>query len=210
MNLYELTSHNESHPTYQILQDSNRFRQYDFLNSMIGLAFQINRPLISTALIKDLNFHAIVALHDAAGQYRTHDVSVKNKEGTARYTCPKPWRVQSMMDDFVNLTNRHWESATAVETGAYALWRLNSIHPFVNGNGRTARALCYYIICVRSGGFFPGEMLLPELIRQNREEYHDALSAGDAGDLDPITDLVYRLLEEQLSSVVSSGAEISN
>ncbi|MEX1365172.1 MAG: Fic family protein [Nannocystaceae bacterium] len=26
----------------------------------------------------------------------------------------------------------------------YTLWRLNWIHPFVEGNGRTARAACYY------------------------------------------------------------------
>jgi hypothetical protein len=30
------------------------------------------------------------------------------------------------------------------ELAAYGLWRLNWIHPFVEGNGRTARAVCYF------------------------------------------------------------------
>ena len=60
--------------------------------------------------------------------------------------------------------------------GAYALWRLNWIHPFINGNGRTARALCHYIICLKLEGFPPkGQKPGPILIRENRAEYIAAL-----------------------------------
>ena len=61
----------------------------------------------------------------------------------------------------------------------YVLWRLNHIHPFINGNGRTARAACYFILCIAAGGWLRGDTILPELIRQNHDEYTAALVAAD-------------------------------
>jgi Fic family protein len=37
---------------------------------------------------------------------------------------------------------------SAIWRAAYALCRLNWIHPFAGGNGRTARAFSYLIICL--------------------------------------------------------------
>jgi Fic family protein len=62
---------------------------------------------------------------------------------------------------------------------AYALWRMNWIHPFVEGNGRTARAACYYLICLRNGGLLPGRKIVPERIRENRKPYYEALAEAD-------------------------------
>jgi Fic family protein len=64
-------------------------------------------------------------------------------------------------------------------SAAYALWRLNWIHPFVEGNGRTARAACYYLICMKHGGLLPGKKIVPERIRENRRPYYDALQKAD-------------------------------
>ena len=62
------------------------------------------------------------------------------------------------MDQFFSLIHENW---TIIDhpTGlaAYALWRLNWIHPFVEGNGRTARAACYYLICMKAGRLLPGK-----------------------------------------------------
>lgn len=62
---------------------------------------------------------------------------------------------------------------------AYALWRLNWIHPFVEGNGRTARAACYYLMCVRQGRLLPGKKIVPERIRENGQSYYQALQEAD-------------------------------
>ena len=61
----------------------------------------------------------------------------------------------------------------------YALWRINWIHPFVEGNGRTARAACYYLICMRHGALLRGKKTVPERIRENRPAYYAALQAAD-------------------------------
>ena len=93
----------------------------------------------------------------------------------------------------------------------YVLWRLNHIHPFINGNGRTARAACYFVLCVKVGGWLGGNVILPELLRRERQEYVKALKQVDetasrgAGEiaLAPLQDLVSRLLKERIGTCLS-------
>lgn len=49
----------------------------------------------------------------------------------------------------------------------------------MEGNGRTARAACYFLLCVRSGFLLPGKKTVPERIRENRRDYEAALLAAD-------------------------------
>lgn len=118
---------------------------------------------------------------------------------------PDHYRVQALMDQFVNEVNRVWESTDPVVLASYTLWRLNHIHPFINGNGRTARASCYFVLCVRLGHWLPGTVILPELIRRQRSEYVDALKHADASFeegqlyLVPLHSLIQSLLKEQIS-----------
>ncbi len=84
------------------------------------------------------------------------------------------------MDRFFSLIHENWdvlEHPTLLP--AYALWRLNWIHPFVEGNGRTPRAACYYLLCMRQGRLLPGKKIVPERIRENREPYYAALQDAD-------------------------------
>jgi len=174
MILYELVG-SEQHPAYQDLSISNLERQYDFLRSIINAAIAVNRPMISTSIITTLNAHAIACLHVNAGQYRPCPVTV------GEYHPPEHYRVPELMNAFVNEVNHIWQNSDDVALATYVLWRLNHIHPFINGNGRTARALCYYVICVKAGGLLGGNTALPELIRRNRDEYVRLLREADAG-----------------------------
>lgn len=84
------------------------------------------------------------------------------------------------MDQFLSVVHENWtimDHPTVLP--AYALWRLNWIHPFVEGNGRTARAACYYLICFRHGKLLPGNKIVPERIRENRQPYYEALAEAD-------------------------------
>jgi Fic family protein len=82
---------------------------------------------------------------------------------------------------------------------------MNWIHPFIEGNGRTARAACYYLICLRAGQLLPGKKIVPERIRENREPYYAALQEADRhweqGDFDvsQLADYLQGLLAAQLS-----------
>jgi fido (protein-threonine AMPylation protein) len=197
--VFELTG-TENHPAYQELEIANGNRQYDFLRSMVSASIILGRPFLSQQLLKALNFHAIACLHTHAGEFRPCPVEVGD------YLPPAHYRVQAQMDDFVNMVNRQWETSDAVVLSSFVLWRLNNIHPFINGNGRTARAACYLVLCIKAGGWLQGQHILPELLKQNRDEYVKALKLADASmlagnlDLSALHALVSRLLESQLQN----------
>lgn len=160
----------------------------------------MGRPFLSQHVIKALNFQAITCLHIAPGEYRPCSVSVGQHEP------PQHYRVPALMDDFVNEVNRGWEKTDAVVLATYVLWKLNNIHPFINGNGRTARAAAYFVLCLKLNGWPRGVTILPELLRRDRDEYcrhlqhaHETFAAG-AVDLAPLHEQVSRLLQEQLDS----------
>src|SRR3546814_13263008 len=82
------------------------------------------------------------------------------------------------MDRFVSTVQENWYVWTPTELAAFGLWRLNWIHPFIEGNGRTARAAFYFLLCVRSGALLPGRKIVPERITDDRAGYALALVAA--------------------------------
>jgi Fic family protein len=89
-----------------------------------------------------------------AGIYRRVPLRIS---GSA-VVLPNPKKVQTLMDDFFkwlkNETKMH-----AVELASEAHYRFVTIHPFVDGNGRTARLLMNMILMMKG---FP-----PAIIRKN-------------------------------------------
>ena len=208
MIVYELTGR-EDHPVYRALEAENGNRQYDFLRSIVTACFDLNRPFLSQHVIKALNFQAITCLHIDAGTYRPCEVMVGDHRPPAFY------RVPALMDDFVNTVNRAWDTTDELGLATYVLWRLNNIHPFINGNGRTARAACYFVICLKVGGWPLGSPILPELIKRERAAYcaalqhaHNTFAERGSPDLGPLHQIVTNLASEQAQS--ASGTQSGN
>ena len=198
MNLYEL-SEDENNPIYQQLTASNYIRKYSFLSSIISTAISSDKTWLSESFIKAINFHAIVGLHHQPGQYRSHQVAVGS------HTPPQPYRVPLLMEDLVNFINRNWESMPPPTLAAMAFWRINWIHPFENGNGRTARDVCYYVLCVRFGQLLRGHPILPEIMRTEprRTEYIEALRRADQGDMSHLPPMITQDVMKQITSIHS-------
>jgi len=199
--IFELVGR-EDHPVYQRLLVENLERQYSFMRSAVIASLGMNRPLLSLEVILSLNYHAISCLHGNAGQLRPCKVTVGD------YEPPPHYEVPALMAMFIDEVNRNWERADPVFLATFVLWRLNHIHPFVNGNGRTARVACYFALCCKIGHWLGGDVLLPELIRQNRDEYVAALRAVDASlpnlNVAPLHGLLSRLLDQQMASAEAS------
>ena len=111
MVLYELLE-DERHPAYRALESANLHRQYGFLASIIEAAVAIDRPMVSTGIIKALNHHAICCLHVNAGEYRPCPVTV------GRFEPPAHYRVPELMDALVNEINRRLETADVLTLAA--------------------------------------------------------------------------------------------
>jgi Fic/DOC family len=194
MILHLIAGGTENHPVYQEFQVSNVGRQYDFLLSAVSASLKVQKPFLSTHIVKSLNFHAISCLHTNAGDFRPCEVTV------GIHKPPPFYLVQALMDDFVNSVNRFLETTDPIALAAFVLWRLNHIHPFINGNGRTARAACYFVLCLKLGKLLPGTIILPELLNRNHLEYEKALISADGSDMTPLHNLLHRLLAQQIES----------
>jgi len=151
--------------------------------------------VLSVEVIKTLN--AVACLHSSAGQWRSCEVKV------GEYIPPPFREVSGLMNSFVDEVNHGWKKTDAILLATYVLWKINHIHPFANGNGRTARVTCFFVLCLKFGGLIDGDILLPDRIKASRAEYVRALKQADASsaaghlDLGPLHALVTRLLGEQ-------------
>lgn len=92
------------------------------------------------------------------------------------------------------------------------MWRLNWIHPFSDGNGRTSRITSYVVLSINIGCLLPGVTTIPDQIVENRGPYFKALEAADkawvAGriDVSQMEELLERLLATQLYGVVETAS----
>ena len=159
---------------YAKVQEQNLLRQYDLLLNCIEIGLAKGIEAFDKYTLWCLNAAAVANIAQFGGRYREEPIYVGN------HFPPHFKDVANEMDRFFSLIHENWDVLDhPTILPAYALWRLNWIHPFVEGNGRTARAACYYLICMRQGRLLPGKKIVPERIRENREPYYAALQDAD-------------------------------
>lgn len=116
-----------------------------------------------------------------------------------------------LVEQLCDYLNDNWTKFSPLHLAAYTLWRMNWIHPFVDGNGRTSRAVSYLVLCVRLGYVLPGTTTIPEQISRNKDPYYKALEAADSAqaagkpDLAEMEGLLESLLAAQLVSVIDAA-----
>jgi Fic family protein len=144
-------------------------------------------------------------LESYAGNWRPAGVAIKK----SKHVPPGAHLVPEYVEFLCDYVNDNW-SATPLHLSAYIMWRLNWIHPFADGNGRTSRILSYVIL--RAGYVVPGAPTIPDLIKDHRSQYFAALDAAD----DALTRTerhiahvrIYRgLLAKQLTSFYRSAGD---
>jgi Fic family protein len=181
------------------VQEQNLLRQYDLLANCVEIGLKKGIEAFDKYTLWSLNHVAVSNIAQFGGRYREDPIYV------GKHFPPHFREVPNLMDRFLSMVHENW---TIVDhptyMAAYALWRMNWIHPFVEGNGRTARAACYYLICLKQGSLLPGKKTVPERIRETRPEYYAALAAADRawdnGELNvsQLAEYLARLLKQQL------------
>jgi Fic family protein len=145
-----------------------------------------------------LHEFTVEGIYPCAGQYRQAG-QLMRISGSA-HVPPSVALVRGLVLDLVDDLNVTRNSMLAIDRAAYALWRLNWIHPFLGGNGRTARALSYLVICIDLGSVPTGMPQMPATIADRGDEYDLALKAADCRNLGPITALVEAAITLQLDN----------
>lgn len=200
----------EDHNERAALEAENALLQFDEVLDLIDLAVRDGRPFrLRPSTILGLHRTAMKGVHPQAGTYRNAPVEI----GGSKHTPPHESLVASKVEDLCEWVTGNWDEKAAVDLCAYVMWRLNWIHPFADGNGRTTRAVAYLVLCIRSGARLPGSPTIPEQIASDKRPYYDALerldaaAAGEDTDVSAMTSLLETYLQKQLQAVLDAATQ---
>ncbi len=140
---------------------------------------------ISPSLLLRLQQLVVNQIYRCAGHFRDGPVMLVG----VKHRPPDHSQVEGLVDEMCAYINEHWKDCLAVHLAAYAMWRVNWIHPFFGGNGRSARAFSYLVLLTRVGFALPVEKTIPESIVENRAPYFAALRAADSAWEDGVVDV---------------------
>jgi Fic family protein len=131
---------------------------------------------------------------DIAGMYSRYPRRIAG----SRVTFPNPAKVPALMESF----GQWLEQGPPTPNHAFeAHYRLTAIHPFSDGNGRTARLLMNLLL-LRGG--YPPVAVRPE----DRKPYLDALEhASLTDDLQPFQTVMHERLDSTLGEYLSALQE---
>lgn len=179
--------------------------QYQAISNIVDTytAEGANKFELTTDLI--LYLHSVGTPTSAPAKlavFRSDEVHIVNSV----HAPPKSTSIPELVSDMCSYVNSNFHPEKIFHLSAFVLWRLNWIHPFLDRNGRTARAICYMLISILAGGILPGTRTLPELLREHRDEYYDALRKADkafletsAYDVSEMEELISEMLFMQLN-----------
>lgn len=188
---------------------SNAIVQFDRVLDMIDNVVRGGQPFrLRVSLIQDLHRLALDGLSAYAGNWRPGDVRI----GHSRHEPPKAHLVAGLMEEMCDWINDRFHTASPITLCAYTMWRLNWIHPFDDGNGRTSRAVAYFVLGASVGYRLPGRVTIPELIAANKAPYYRALELiddsarrEDEPALTPMKELIEGYLAKQLADAFEAA-----
>lgn len=134
--------------------------------------------LVSPALIREIHRRIEAGLIPSAGSFREQDVTI-----TGAAFHPPAWPEAREMVGKICDTLAAYQDGNAVLRAIWLHASIVRVHPFMDGNGRTARMLQDFLL-IRAG-------LLPVGVPINRRaEYYVALERSDEGKYDDLVLLV--------------------
>jgi len=165
------------------LEATNHAKAFDYIMNFVKQS-----PAAITE--KDIvHIHDIILknIDDAnAGHYRNCAVRIAG----SRTVLPNPLKVPELMTQFIDWLNN--TKVHPVELAAQAHYKLVTIHPFVDGNGRTARLLMNLILLMH--GYPPAIIPLSE-----RAHYINALEQSQTGgSINDYLNLIIKAVENSL------------
>jgi Fic family protein len=171
------------------------------LNNYEGMRFvrQLKDQPLTPAIVKDLQrilTDGTLDEADGAGRYRRDDehIVIDDETGTRLHTPPNAaeleTRVQAMCD-FANGNSDAEFMPPAVRAILLHFW-LAYDHPFVDGNGRTARALFYWSMA-REGYWLSEYVSISRVLKKARAQYARSYLYTESDDNDLTYFLLYQM-----------------
>lgn len=151
----------------------NNYNALNFINETI------ERPITEELILELYNIIVKDTLEDEdkTEKYRTGDVFVKNSRDEVIYKAPNSENVQELMRELLEYINEENEGNIFIKASIIHFYFVY-IHPFFDGNGRTARALTYMFL-IKSGFQFFKFFSISMMINEKRTKYYQAIKNSE-------------------------------
>jgi len=162
---------------------------YEAIHFLYELIEHDRRHTVSEHLIRSLQ-QMVVRETNAknVGTYRTGNVMITGSS----HTPPDAHEIPHLMRQFVSWMRASIEKHHPVELAALAHHRLVHIHPFVDGNGRTARLLMNLLLMQQG---YP----LVTILKNDRKKYYNVLDQADKGKHASLVRFIAQSVERSLN-----------
>jgi Fic family protein len=160
---------------------------------------ELAKPRYSLCERDILKVHSLVVENiesEFAGRFRNGQVRILGEN----FIPPNFVKIPSLVKELVSYVNHNPDKLDSVELVAKFHHRFVWIHPFFDGNGRTARLLMNLIL-MKFG--YPPAIIL----KNNRKQYYRSLNLANKGDYKAFVLLIAQALERTLDLYLeASGA----
>ncbi len=180
------------------LPQKSRRDQLEAKNLLAALDFAYETALdhtrpVSQTEVRGLHTLIMKGIQSDAGIYR----KTENEIWGSRYQTPDAFQVPSKMTELsdyikrITSTENHLDASPILSAAATHAW-LAQIHPFTDGNGRSARALMNLILS-------RNDYFACIITEDDRPRYINALEESQGSDLTPLVELVTENVEESIN-----------
>lgn len=181
----------------------------DFISKYLG-----KEDPISEGLIREL--HKILVKDVRGGQadpgnYRkVQNYVVNSRTKEVIYTPPPPLEVPHLMREFIDWLNKV-EDLSPILIAGIAQFQFVHIHPFLDGNGRTARLLSTLIL-YKTGYDFKRLFTISEYYDKDRPLYYQSIQSVRKNNMDMTVWLYYFVegLRSQMAEIHEKGKKVIN
>jgi Fic family protein len=172
---------------------------YEAIQYLYGLIEDRKRKSLSEHLVRSLQRLIVHDIESDGGTYRKGNVIITG----SKHRPPEAHDVPRLMNYLIEWIRKNHKKLHPIELAARAHHMLVHIHPFDDGNGRTARLFMNLLLM---GSGYP----LVVILRADRKKYYQALERADQGHLQEIEKLVAQAVERSMSLYLKAIDSSSN
>jgi len=162
---------------------------YEALNYLYDFIEKDRQQTISEIFIRNIQSLIVRETEKTeAGKYRDGNVIITG----SNHTPPDTSEIPFLMEDLIKWIKENEKKLYHIELAAIIHHKLVFIHPFFDGNGRTAR-LVMNLLLMQKG--YPLVMIL----KNDRKRYYDSLDKADTGNYLPFIRFIVQAVERSLN-----------
>jgi len=185
----------------------NYKKAMDFLSKYLGKEDPVTEGIVRE--LHKITVRGVRGEKAEPGNYRRiQNYVVNSRTKEVIYTPPAPLEVPRLMREFTEWINKA-EDVSPVLVAGIAQFQFVHIHPFVDGNGRTARLLSTLIL-YKTGYDFKRLFTISEYYDKDRPSYYQAIQSVRQNNMDMTVWLAYFVegLRSQMAEIQEKGKKI--